>query len=371
VRCRQLLVFFFVAACAAPIAPDPSVEVAGPFGVGTARWLSVGGGRSRDLPVTAWYPSTATAGAAVAVTELETEPHRTTWSQLLAASPSCTQRQHVAVQGGSLAEGVFPLVMMSHCYNCNRFDLLSQAQRLASHGFIVVAVDHLGDTWWDHLAGNDVMINRARLDIRTADIQQVLDGVLDRIEAPPALTAAVDREHIGIVGHSLGAVTAGRVAQIDARIVSAAALMAPMENPFVEGVTVAEIAKPLLFVVAAEDNSITEFGNQIMRKNYAAAVAPAWKLEIADAGHWSFSDLNGLVDKPIVGASSPFAAGCGNGIRQTDDQPFTYLDPSRGRELGAAYVTAFFRATLKNDSGATAYLQSSNGWQEVTSEHRR
>jgi hypothetical protein len=76
-----------------------------------------------------------------------------------------------------------------------------------------------------------------------------------------------------------------------------------------------------------------------------------------------------LVEKPMAGATSPFAAGCGMGIRQTDDAPFTYLEPSRGRAMLAAYVTAFFRGTLKADSGATAYLQSHNDWTEITAEH--
>jgi predicted dienelactone hydrolase len=366
-----LLVLFFIisAACASPIAPDPSVEAPGQFGVGTLSWRSAGGGRSRDLPVTAWYPSVATVADPLPIFDLESEPLRSQWQGLLDASPACPSRTHSAVANGPAAAGTFPVVMMSHCYNCTRFNLVTAAERLASHGFVVVAVEHPGDTLWDHTAGHDVTINKALLEQRAGDVRQVLDGLLDRNEAPASLTALIDRTKIGMVGHSLGSVTAGRVAELDARITSAAAIMAPVENPFIEGVTLANIHQPMLFVVAQEDNSITELGNQLLRKNYTAATGPAWKLEIADAGHWSISDLNGLVDKPTAGATSPFAAGCGMGIRQTDDAPFTYLEPSRGRAMLAAYVTAFFRGTLKADSGATAYLQSHNDWTEITAEH--
>jgi hypothetical protein len=124
-----------------------------------------------------------------------------------------------------------------------------------------------------------------------------------------------------------------------------------MENPLIPGVTLAEITQPVMFLVAVEDNSITEFGNRFIRDNYDDAPGAAWKLEVADAGHWSVSDLVGLVDL--------FAPGCGEGTRQTDDTPFSYLDPATGRSITASYVTAFFRATLQDDAGARAYLSIS------------
>ncbi|HEY0250456.1 MAG TPA: hypothetical protein VGC41_02975 [Kofleriaceae bacterium] len=148
----------------------------------------------------------------------------------------------------------------------------------------------------------------------------------------------------------MGAVTAGRVAQLDSRISAAAALCAPMENPLTPGVTLSELDVPLMFMVAVEDNSITEFGNKFIRDNFTNATVPATKIEVPDAGHWSVSDLDGL--------TSAFAPGCGDAERQTDGSPFTYLDPLVGRRIASAYATAFFRATLEDDAGARAYLES-------------
>jgi hypothetical protein len=87
-----------------------------------------------------------------------------------------------------------------------------------------------------------------------------------------------------------------------------------------------------------------------------------WKLEVADAGHWSFSDVDGAADI--------FMAGCGPATRQTDGTDFTYLDPATGRALAAAYVTAFFRAELDGDAGAAAYLDQARPTGVVTSTHR-
>jgi predicted dienelactone hydrolase len=179
---------------------------------------------------------------------------------------------------------------------------------------------------------------------------------------PAELHAIVDPTRVGVVGHSFGAVTAGKVAQDDPRIGAALALAAPMQNPLVPGVTLAELTEPLGFLVAVEDNSITEIGNNFMRDNFAMAPGPAWKAEVADAGHWSVSDLAGL--------TAGFAAGCGAGTRQTDNSAFTYLPTSTGRGLTAAYATAFFQAYLSDDADARGYLDAERPAGLVTTERR-
>ncbi len=191
--------------------------------------------------------------------------------------------------------------------------------RLASHGFVVVTIDHTADTLWDLLDGHEASLDAAQLALRVADLELAIDV------SSPALASA-DRSRLGVFGHSFGAVTVGRLAQQDARVQAAAALAAPMENPLIPGVKVSEFADPLMFLVAREDNSATR---------------DAWKLEIADAGHWSESDLDGL--------GLAFAKGCGDGTRMDDGLPSSYLEPELGRTITASYVTAFFRATLEAD----------------------
>jgi dienelactone hydrolase len=242
--------------------------------------------------------------------------------------------------------------VFSHCHSCTRLSQASTAVRLASHGFIVAAVDHAGDDLWDHLAGSDGPLSSEELEVRAADIRFLVDSV-------PGMLP-VDTAHIGVFGHSFGGVTAGRVAQLDSRISAAAAICAPMENPAIPGVTLSQIHVPLFFIVALEDNSIGDLGNQFIDKNFGSAAPPVAKIEVADAGHWSFSDEDGLVPA--------FAPGCGSGIRQSDDQPFTYMDPPSGRAIAAAYVTAFFKATLLGDAGAQAYVDSAH--LGVTAAHR-
>lgn len=325
-------------ACSSPTDPDRTVEEAGAHAVATRRITTTDATRSYTFQ--AWYPTTSPT-ADVAIETLEAEPLRTRTAALLAGVGTCpTRRLDVAIDGEPEA-GSFPLVVASHCHACTRFSNASTAIRLASHGFVVVTVDHTADTLWDSLDGHEASLDAAQLALRVADLQLAIDL------QSPALASA-DRERLGVFGHSFGAVTAGRLAQVDDRVKAAAALAAPMENPLIPGVALGEITEPLLFLVAREDNSITEFGNKLIRDNYTAARNRAWKVEVADAGHWSVSDLDGLVPA--------FNKGCGSGTRQDDGSAFEYLDPVVGRTIAASYVTAFFRATLDDDDGAAAYL---------------
>lgn len=334
------------------IAADRSVEAAGAYPVGIASVTLTDAARTRSLPTLIFYPALPPTAPAAGLTVefLEDEPHRAAYVGLLDAAPAgCPTRSLDAALGGDAAAGRFPLVMVSHCHECTRFSTATIAIRLASHGFVVAAVDHTGNTLWNQLAGDGVPLDAAFLAVRAADIRFAV-GELTRSGGPvPApLQAAIDPARVGVLGHSFGAVTAGVVVQDDPRVAAGFALAAPMENPLLPGVTITTIAKPLGFLVATEDNSITELGNQFIRNNFDAAIGPAWKIEVADAGHWSISDLVGVVPG--------FMAGCGAGTRQTDGQPFTYAAPAPTRGLAAAYVTAFFKATLTDDAGARAYL---------------
>jgi dienelactone hydrolase len=344
---------------------DTSVERPGSYPVGTMDVVLMDAARTRELHTQVWFPaepSAATAAAAgIPITQLENGANQTTYAGLLAASdPACPTRIAHAAPCVAPAPGPFPVIVVSHCHECTRLSAESIAERLASHGFVVIAVDHTGNTLWDQQAGTGLPLDTTTLAIRVADIRFAIDAALGAPSLIPAeIIAAVDPEHVGVMGHSFGAVTAGLVAQQDPRVDAALALAAPMENPLLPGVTVADLDVPIGFVLAREDNSITELGNNLIRSNYDHATAGAWKAEISDAGHWSVSDLVGLVPG--------FAAGCKAGVRQTDDQPFVYLDASTGRSITAAYATAFFQAYLRADDRALGYLDSQRPDGTVTS----
>jgi hypothetical protein len=107
---------------------------------------------------------------------------------------------------------------------------------------------------------------------------------------------------------------------------------------------------PLLFESLAEDHSIGLAGNILMYNNYLAAPSSAWWWSMADAGHWSPSDL--------VGLTEDFKPGCGDDNREESQQPFSYIAPATGKSLTAGLAAAFFDHTLNAQSTGETYLLS-------------
>lgn len=332
---------------------DAPYEKPGPAPVGVASSKVEDTVRGRSLPLTVWYPATEDARAA-ATTGLPIESlagdQKDAYAKLLVAEKAgCANRTaHAALDATPAAGGPLPTLVFSHCHSCTRLSVETMAERLASHGFLVVAVDHQGNTLWDALAGKSAELSGAFLAVRAADVQFVLDKVLDGTALPKSLDKRPDPTKVGVFGHSFGGATTGLVLARDTRFRAGLAIFAPMENDLLPPAKMAEIKVPAGFLLAREDNSISEIGNNIIRSNFKLGAPPLFLFEIADAGHWSLADIDGL---------HTFQAGCGVAERQTEPgTPFVYLDPPGARALGASYVTAFFSATLRADVAAKAFL---------------
>lgn len=339
--------------------PDPTLyDQPGPYPVGNRSFELAD--PSRPLRVELWYPAEQAARAAATAGQeliafVQAEPEASSLSALVEAAPDeCVRKQTQSAAAPALAsiEGPWPTVVFSHCHGCARFSSFSLAERLASHGFLVAAVDHAGSTLFDEMAGSLPPLDQTTLQLRRDDVVRVIDELLDptAMSLPSDFVGLADADRLGVFGHSFGAVTTGLVLQDDPRPRAGVAIAAPLENPVLPGVSMAAIEEPLMLVVAVEDNSITEFGNMAIRTNFGMANPPVWKLELADTGHFAFSDLAGLSDY--------FAAGCGDGMRQTNGEPFTYADPFEVRSLAATRVTAFFALHLLGDEDARAQLEA-------------
>jgi len=336
---------------------DPDYGQAGPHPVGHARIEIDDASGTRVLPVEIWYPAdpaeAKAAEAGVPLEEFEPPgPERDVLVDLVADAPAdCTRTRTRSAAQALPAEAAapYPLVVFSHCHECVRFSLFSIAERLASHGFAVAGVDHVNNTLYDAQAGTGV-----------------LDVLLDpgAPELPPELAGRFDATRVGAMGHSFGAVTTGRVLQDDDRVRAGLVIAAPIQSPLFPGTALADIEEPMLMMLAQEDNSILEIGNNLLRSNFADANPPVWLVEFADAGHWSFSDVCGLVPA--------FDPGCGEGVRQTEPgTPFTYLDNELARDTAASYAARFFAAYLRDEAAADAALDVADPEGIVTVSVRR
>lgn len=320
--------------------------------------------RARRWTAEVWYPTDA-EGSEAAVLDFATGvEERALFERLYSAAPQgCVTGSTRAVRDAAPNSATpLPVIFFSHCHGCTRFELFSVAEQLASYGFAVVAPDHAGNTLSAHATGTPAPINAAFLETRVEDMLFTAAEAFASDGPFAAAGLAFDAERVGIMGHSFGAATAAWTGERLAGAKAIFAIAAPMESPLLPGPTMVALPRPTLFLLAKEDNSITELGNRFIRSNHAAAASPSWLVEMADAGHWSPSDICGL--------DTPFLAGCGAGRRMTGRAPFTYVDNERARGATAALAAAFFSSTIKGERSGEAYLDAGSFGVESTLSRR-
>lgn len=320
--------------------------------VGVRSIALVDSSRSRAWTAEVWYPTDEEGSGSSPLEFATSAEERALFEGLYLAAPAdCVTTSTGAIRDAlPRVGGPLPVVFFSHCHGCTRFELFTAAEQLASYGFAVVAPDHAENTLFAHASGSPAPINAVFLETRVQDMLFTAAAAFDTAGPFSQAGLSFDGERVGVMGHSFGAATAAWTGERLAGAKAVFAIAAPMESPLLPGPTMAALPMPTLFLLAKEDNSITELGNRFIRNNHAAAASPSWLVEMAEAGHWSPTDICGL--------DAPLMAGCGEGRRMTGRAPFSYIDNSQARTATAALATAFFSATLLGDQTGSAYLDA-------------
>ncbi|MFI9290118.1 alpha/beta hydrolase family protein [Streptomyces gardneri] len=166
------------------------------------------------------------------------------------------------------------------------------AEDLASHGRIVVLVDHPGDASqvelpsgmrWTVLRGNpDPATFRTMIDTRVADIR----FVLDRLGSLP-LAPVMDLRRIGVYGHSAGGTAAVHALATDDRLAAGVNLEGylDLDPDLLEG-----LDRPLLMFR-------TDGFEGAARIARSWAGVPARRVPLAESNHWVFCDYAFLVPR--------------------------------------------------------------------------
>lgn len=186
----------------APLARGPY-----PVGVRTLEVESAG----RRLPVDVWFP----ADAAYAGRDLAGD-----------ASHPFGQPHH-AVPDAEPARGRFPVWGFSHGNSGLRRQSTFLTTWLASRGHVVVAPDHVGNTFFEMLDLDDETRKARHLDLREwrpLDLRAAIDAALG--------LECADPDRIGAIGHSFGGWTALKMPRFDPRVRAVCGL-APASEPFV------------------------------------------------------------------------------------------------------------------------------------------
>jgi len=158
-------------------------------------------------------------------------------------------------------EGSFPLILFSHASGGDRrFQSTFLCEHIASHGYVVAAMDH-SETFVPELMRREgeTPEQRARrieawIANRVPDVRFMLDDLLRE------LAHAIDRQRIGLVGHSFGGWTVLATPEVDYRVRSIVALAPagsanPPPNIIPAKLTFAWLHKAPTLVLAAENDT--------------------------------------------------------------------------------------------------------------------
>ncbi|MGC4813161.1 alpha/beta hydrolase family protein [Micromonospora sp. DT228] len=334
--------------------PQPT----GPYRVGTVSLHLVdrsqpdplaGPGRYRELMVSVWYPARD-------VRRYPRAPWMTPASMraLLDSAGFAPDAALAPLTAGHEGAPVrhsrrrLPVVVYSHGAGSHRSDTTIVVQELASHGYVVVTVDHTYDGLSEFPDGR-VTVREDNVDSTpwtyTRDVRFVLDQIADLADGrnpdvdhtplPAGLGAALDLSRIGMFGWSKGGTATALTMGTDRRIRAGLSLDGPMVS---QPLPATDLYRPFMLMTAdytrATEPAVAEFFTHLR----------GWRLNVQAEGaiHVSYGDNQWLVPQlaRVVGMSDEDLA----------DWIGT-LDPARAVRIGQAYPLAFFDLHLRHRGG--------------------
>jgi predicted dienelactone hydrolase len=367
-------------------APDPSKL--GPYPVGVTTYESIFDmtadsiveapetpqvrtdqyGQPRHLVTEVWYPAVESArgqpGKIYNVVDLATDTEK---QQIQQSGVQVPLLRTTAVENAQprLEDAPYPLVIFSHGQYGIRWQTTFFTIALASHGYIVVSPDHPGNTLQDELSlkatssgslGGSIFLNYFQ---RQVDVQYLIT-YFSGLAGSDFLHGMVDKDHVGVTGHSFGALTALRVAEYDPRVKAivpmAPTSMAEALPDLPQGYSTSFVLQtPALIEGSGTDNTLPFTCNAA--DAYSQLGVPRGLVDVVAGGHFTFSDLCKFNLEQVVnaiqflGAGNVISDGCG-----PTNTPASVAEP-----IVNNYAVGFLNWQLRGSTGSRKYLTQESG----------
>ena len=355
--------------------PDKEVDPGktGPYTVGVTTWRLTDPSRKdpatgKDMPmvVEIWYPAVDSAkGSKTDGYDVKTDAPANVQAELKRLGgeiPVLNQDAHRDAEP-LREEGPYPLILFSHGSGGIRYQSVFQTVHLASHGYVVVSLDHHGNTMYDLIMEREVSAGGiARFAAsRPVDMKWLYDLVKERVnKSGDLLHNFVRVEDVGITGHSYGGLTSilstKTVPEIKVSIPQA-----PYTFSGYGGVKSEFIANtPVMVLAAQQDNTLDYqeeqkgfYDNMIKGEFFGAE---RHLITLKRGGHFSFSnicdfDLASFADK--IGMGSSVQNILSDGCSVTDNTPI-----KEAHKWINYYSTALFNVILRKSESSRKYLKA-------------
>ncbi len=202
-------------------------------------------------------------------------------------------------QNAALSSGPFPTVFFEHAGGSHYLDYTTLFTHLASHGIVVVSIDHNGidasgnwgdGEWW---AGHDLLF----LDT----IEEVIGWSQS---SEHSYSGLVDTGRLGLAGHSHGSalLTLQGLGPYDAsaaRTIRAVSLLAPCPDEEEEDYLTAYTGMPPLQVIygSRDQDGCVAYGQSIAV--FEAGARPSQFVHLVGGSHYGFTEEGSLLDATI------------------------------------------------------------------------
>lgn len=307
----------------------------------------------RELMVQVWYPATVDRGAPAApwMPPGGRQAQNTYLDELgvpegsWTLSPSHSQRDATALPD----HGRFPILLNSPGMTDTTGWSTAQAEDLASHGYVVVAINHTHEAFSVHFPDGRETVTEVSLDspqevlrdlllpTRVADTRFVLDRLTELAGGqdlqqvlPSALAAHLDLSQVGMFGHSLGGSTTAQAIHDDPRIRAGVNL----DGPILGSVATEGLNRPLLMLASGKFPWFEDPGWQPGWPNNIGLKVP---LRVDGTEHMSFCDQQVILPQLAMAGLIPV---------DTATRTVGGIDPDRSIALQRNYLRAYFDAAF-------------------------